>query len=47
MLLDFHQDLFHERFQGEGAPDWAVQDDGLPAEPQLGFPNQLLRDARA
>lgn len=38
VMLDFHQDLFHERFQGEGAPDWAVQDDGLPAEPQLGFP---------
>ena len=37
-LLDFHQDLYHERFQGEGAPDWAVQDDGLPAQPQLGFP---------
>jgi len=38
VLLDFHQDLFNERFQGEGAPDWAVQDDGLPAEPKLGFP---------
>ncbi len=38
VLLDFHQDLFNERFQGEGAPDWAVQDDGLPAQPQLGFP---------
>lgn len=37
-LLDFHQDLFNERFQGEGAPDWAVQDDGIPAQPQLGFP---------
>lgn len=37
-LLDFHQDLFNERFQGEGAPDWAVQDGGLPAQPQLGFP---------
>lgn len=37
-LLDFHQDLYNERFQGEGAPDWAVQDDGLPAEPQAGFP---------
>jgi endoglycosylceramidase len=37
-MLDFHQDLYHERFQGEGAPDWAVQDGGLPAEPQLGFP---------
>ena len=29
-LLDFHQDLYNERFQGEGWPDWAVQDDGLP-----------------
>ncbi len=38
VLLDFHQDLYNERFQGEGAPDWAVQDDGLPSFPQLGFP---------
>jgi endoglycosylceramidase len=37
-VLDFHQDLFNERFQGEGAPDWAVQDEGLPAQPLLGFP---------
>jgi len=37
-LLDFHQDLYHERFQGEGAPTWAVLDHGLPAQPQLGFP---------
>lgn len=37
-LLDFHQDLYSERFQGEGAPDWAVQDDGLPAQPAAGFP---------
>jgi endoglycosylceramidase len=36
-LLDFHQDLYNERFQGEGAPDWAVQDDGLP-NPKNGFP---------
>jgi endoglycosylceramidase len=41
-LLDFHQDLFTERFQGEGAPDWAVQDDGLPAQPQAGFPNNYF-----
>lgn len=37
-LVDFHQDLYNERFQGEGAPDWAVQDDGIPAQPQAGFP---------
>jgi endoglycosylceramidase len=36
--LDFHQDMYNERFQGEGWPDWAVQDDGLPNAPQLGFP---------
>jgi endoglycosylceramidase len=35
--LDFHQDMYNERFQGEGWPDWATQDDGLP-NPQLGFP---------
>ncbi|MFL5906573.1 MAG: cellulase family glycosylhydrolase [Solirubrobacterales bacterium] len=41
-LLDFHQDLYNERFQGEGWPDWAVQDDGLPALPQVGFPGNYL-----
>jgi endoglycosylceramidase len=40
-MLDFHQDLYNERFQGEGAPDWAVQDDGLP-NPPLGFPGNYL-----
>jgi endoglycosylceramidase len=37
-LLDFHQDLYNEKYQGEGAPNWAVHDDGLPNAPQLGFP---------
>lgn len=41
-MLDFHQDMFNERFEGEGAPDWAVQDDGLPAEPKLGFNKNYL-----
>ena len=40
--LDFHQDLYNERFQGEGWPDWAVQDDGLPNQPQNGFPANYL-----
>ena len=40
-LLDFHQDLFNEKFQGEGWPDWAVQDDGLP-NPRNGFPGNYL-----
>jgi len=37
-MLDFHQDLYNEKYQGEGAPSWAVQDGGLPNEPKLGFP---------
>ncbi len=41
-LLDFHQDLYNEQFQGEGAPDWAVQDGGLPNLPKAGFPNNYL-----
>ena len=40
-LLDFHQDLFNEVFQGEGAPAWAVQTGGLP-NPQLGFPGNYF-----
>lgn len=44
-LLDFHQDLYNEAFQGEGAPAWAVQTNGLP-NPQLGFPgNYFLNPA--
>ena len=41
-LLDFHQDMYNERFQGEGFPDWAVQDNGLPAVPRLGFSTNYL-----
>jgi endoglycosylceramidase len=37
-LIDFHQDMYNERFQGEGFPGWMVQDDGLPALPRRGFP---------
>ena len=33
--LDFHQDSYNERFDGQGFPDWAVQDDGLPS---VGYP---------
>jgi endoglycosylceramidase len=40
-VLDFHQDMLNERFQGEGLPDWAVQDGGLP-NPSLGFPGNYL-----
>ncbi len=42
-LLDFHQDMYNEKFQGEGAPDWAVQDGGLP-NPKHGFPANYYTD---
>ncbi len=41
-LLDFHQDLYNEHFQGEGLPAWMIDDDGLPAEPQAGFPGNYF-----
>ena len=45
-LIDFHQDMYNEKYQGEGWPDWAVIDDGAPNQPQQGFPqNYLLNPA--
>ena len=41
-LVDFHQDMYNERFNGQGFPDWAVRDDGLPAAPDQGFPANYL-----
>jgi endoglycosylceramidase len=41
-ILDFHQDLYNEAFQGEGWPAWAVRDDGLPNQPQTGFPGNYV-----
>jgi endoglycosylceramidase len=38
VLIDMHQDLYAEKFGGEGAPDWAVFDDGLPFVPGMPFP---------
>lgn len=43
VLIDAHQDMYNEKFQGEFAPDWAVIDDGLPSEIKAGFPtNQAV-----
>jgi endoglycosylceramidase len=41
-LLDFHQDMYNETFQGEGEPAWAIDDDGLPAQPRTGFPGNYF-----
>jgi endoglycosylceramidase len=48
VLLDFHQDMYNERFQGEGAPDWAILGQAATENPapQAGFPyNYVLQDA--
>ncbi|MBJ7348697.1 MAG: cellulase family glycosylhydrolase [Thermoleophilaceae bacterium] len=34
--------MYNERFSGEGFPDWAVQDGGLPHRPDLGFPRNYF-----
>lgn len=41
-LIDFHQDMYNQRFQGEGLPAWMIDDNGLPAEPQTGFPGNYF-----
>jgi endoglycosylceramidase len=40
--LDFHQDLYSEKFQGEGFPAWSVYDDGLPNDANYGFPGNYF-----
>jgi endoglycosylceramidase len=34
VVLDMHQDLYALRYGGDGAPDWAIIDDGEPFEMQ-------------
>jgi endoglycosylceramidase len=41
-LIDFHQDMWNEKYQGEGAPNWATNDDGLPPDPPAGFPGNYF-----
>ena len=45
VLLDMHQDLWSERFQGNGAPDWATKDDGIPFTPVGPFPLNYFSQA--
>ncbi len=33
VILDMHQDLYAARFGGDGAPAWAIRDDGFPFTP--------------
>ena len=34
VILDMHQDVYAERFCCDGAPEWAIRDDGQPFEMQ-------------
>jgi endoglycosylceramidase len=38
VLLDFHQDGFSPKYNGNGLPDWMAVDDGLPNPPDAVFP---------
>lgn len=38
IMFDFHQDMYHEEFSGEGFPDWSVYDEDIPLLFDLGFP---------
>jgi endoglycosylceramidase len=44
VMFDFHQDMYNERYGGEGFPDWAVYDDGVPAT-NIGFPQTYFTPA--
>lgn len=43
--FDFHQDMYNERYAGEGFPDWATEDDGIPMPVSLGFPANYFTPA--
>lgn len=36
VILDMHQDLYSRKYGGDGAPEWACLDDGIPFEPGSG-----------
>ncbi len=42
VLADVHQDMFTDRFQGNGMPDWMAIDDGQPNAPLVGFPGNYF-----
>ena len=45
-VLDFHQDMVNEKYQGEGWPAWAALDHGMPNIVKTGFPgNYFLNEA--
>lgn len=41
VLFDFHQDIYNEQYGGEGFPQWAIHDDGVP-QTNIGFPGNYF-----
>ncbi len=44
-VLDMHQDIYSRKFYGDGAPEWAVLDDGIPFTPRTPWYNNYLEPA--
>lgn len=45
VILDMHQDLYSIKFGGDGAPEWAIYDDGQPFEMQEPWELNYLQPA--
>ncbi len=44
-ILDMHQDIYSRKFNGDGAPEWAVLDDGIPFTPREPWYENYLEPA--
>ena len=44
VLVDFHQDGFAPKYNGNGLPDWMAIDDGLPNPPDAVFPLYYMQN---
>lgn len=44
VTFDFHQDMYSEKYGGEGFPDWSIHDDGVPPT-NIGFPQTYFTPA--
>jgi endoglycosylceramidase len=45
VILDMHQDLYSIKFGGDGAPEWAIQDDSQPFERQAPWELNYIQPA--
>src|SRR6185503_17080827 len=44
VLLDFHQDGYAPKYNGNDFPDWMAIDDGLPNPPEAVFPLYYIQN---